>query len=98
MVAYNHLARQWWHMPPLGYLGGRGRCISEIKGSVVYRMSSWSARAIQRNPVSENKTKTKQNKTKQLSLTPDQGDLTPSLVFGHTSKKLTPRSKFPSVL
>ena len=62
MVAYNYLARQWWHMPPLGHLGGRGRCISEIKGSVVYRMSSWSARAIQRNPVSENQTKPNQTK------------------------------------
>jgi hypothetical protein len=44
------------------------------------------------------KTKTKTKNTKQLSVTPVQGDLTPSLVFGHTSKKLTPKSKFPSVL
>ena len=98
MVAYNYLARQWWHMPPLGHLGGRGRCISEIETSLVYRVSSRTARAIQRNPLSE-KTKNKQtNKKNQLSVTPGQGDLTPSLVFGHTSKKLTPRSKFPSVL
>jgi hypothetical protein len=44
-------------------LGGRGRRISEFKASLVYRVSSRTARAIQRNPVLKNKTK--QNKTKQ---------------------------------
>ena len=57
MVAYNYLARQWWHMPPLGHLGGRGRCISEMEASLVYRVSSRTARAIQRNPVSGKKKK-----------------------------------------
>jgi hypothetical protein len=33
-------------------LGGRGREISEVKASLVYRMSSRTARATQRNPVS----------------------------------------------
>jgi hypothetical protein len=49
-------------------LGGRGRQISEFEAILVYRVSSWTARAIQRNPVLKNKTKqnkTKQNKTKQ---------------------------------
>jgi hypothetical protein len=49
-------------------LGGRSRWISEFDASLVYRVSSRTARATQRNPVSENKTKqnkTKQNKTKQ---------------------------------
>jgi hypothetical protein len=41
--------------------GGRGRQISEFKASLVYKVSSRTARAIQRNPVSE-KNKTKQNK------------------------------------
>jgi hypothetical protein len=41
-------------------LGGRGRQISEFEASLVYRVSSRTARAIQRNPVS----KTKQNKNK----------------------------------
>jgi hypothetical protein len=41
-------------------LGGRGRWISEFQAILVYRVSSRSARAIQRNPVSK-----KQNKTKQ---------------------------------
>jgi hypothetical protein len=42
-------------------LGGRGRWISEFEASLVYKMSSRIARAIQRNPVSKTK---KQNKTK----------------------------------
>jgi hypothetical protein len=40
-------------------LGGRGRWISEFEASLIYRVSSRTARAIQRNPVSK---KTKQNK------------------------------------
>jgi hypothetical protein len=40
-------------------LGGRGREISEFQASLVYRVSSRTAKATQRNPVS----KTKQNKT-----------------------------------
>jgi hypothetical protein len=35
-------------------LGGRDRQISEFKASLVYRVSSRTARAIQRNPVSKN--------------------------------------------
>jgi hypothetical protein len=49
-------------------LGGRGRWISEFETSLIYRVSSRTARAIQRNPVSKNKNKnkkkTKQNKSK----------------------------------
>jgi hypothetical protein len=44
-------------------LGGRGRRISEFKASLVYKVSSRTAKATQRNPVLKNKTK--QNKTKQ---------------------------------
>jgi hypothetical protein len=47
-------------------LGGRGRQISEFKASLVYKVSSRTARAIQKNPVSKNKNKTKQNKTKKM--------------------------------
>jgi hypothetical protein len=43
-------------------LGGRGRQISEFEASLVYEVSSRTARATQRNPVSK-----KQNKTKQKS-------------------------------
>jgi hypothetical protein len=38
-------------------LGGRGRRISEFKASLVYKVSSRRARAIQRNPVSKKKKK-----------------------------------------
>jgi hypothetical protein len=41
-------------------LGVKGRKISEFKASLVYKVSSRTTRAIQRNPVSN---KTKQNKT-----------------------------------
>jgi hypothetical protein len=44
------------------HLGGRGRWISEFEASLVYKVSSRTARALQRNPVSKNKNK---NKTKQ---------------------------------
>jgi hypothetical protein len=48
-------------------LGGRGRWISEFEASLVYRVSSRTARATQRNPVSkkQNKTKKKKKKNKQ---------------------------------
>jgi hypothetical protein len=36
-------------------LGGRGRLISEFEASLVYRVSSRTARATQRNPVKTNK-------------------------------------------
>jgi hypothetical protein len=50
-------------------LGGRGRQISEFEASLVYRVSSRSARATQRNPLRKTKQnkkteqKTKKNKT-----------------------------------
>jgi hypothetical protein len=45
-------------------LGDRGRQISDFEASLVYRVSSRTARATERNPVSETKTKqtNKQNK------------------------------------
>jgi hypothetical protein len=45
-------------------LGGRGRLISEFEASLVYKMSSRTAGAIQRNPVSKKeKKKNKKQKT-----------------------------------
>jgi hypothetical protein len=38
-------------------LGGRGRRISEFKASLVYKVSSRTARTIQRNPVLKKQTK-----------------------------------------
>jgi hypothetical protein len=44
-------------------LGGRGKWISEFEASLVYKVSSRTARAIQRNPVSKtNKQTNKQTK------------------------------------
>jgi hypothetical protein len=45
-------------------LAGRGRWISEFEASLVYRVSSRTARAIQRNPVSKNQKKRKKKKRK----------------------------------
>jgi hypothetical protein len=47
-------------------LGGRGGWISEFKASLVYRVSSRIARAIQRNPVSKIKQKSKNKKKNKL--------------------------------
>jgi hypothetical protein len=38
-------------------LRGRGRWISELEASLVYRVSSRTARAVQRNPVLKNREK-----------------------------------------
>jgi hypothetical protein len=43
-------------------LGGRGRQISEFEASLVYRVSSRTARATQKNPVSKNNNKNNNNK------------------------------------
>jgi hypothetical protein len=45
-------------------LGSRGRWISEFEASLVYKVSSRTARATQSNPVSKKK-KTKKTKKKQ---------------------------------
>ena len=59
-------------------LVGRGRQISEFEASLVYRVSSRTARATQRNPASKNKQtnkqKTKKNKkSKQTNKQKDTG-------------------------
>jgi hypothetical protein len=43
-------------------LGGRDKRISEFEASLVYKVSSRTARAIQRKPVLKNKNKNKQKK------------------------------------
>jgi hypothetical protein len=45
-------------------LGGRGRLISEFEAILVYKVSSRTARAIQRNPVSKTQKKKKKKKRK----------------------------------
>jgi hypothetical protein len=51
-------------------LGGRGRQISEFEASLVYRVSSRTARTIQRNPVSKTKNKQTNKKTKTTKTKP----------------------------
>jgi hypothetical protein len=53
-------------------LGGRGRRLSEFEASLVYKLSSRTARAIQRNPVSKKqKPKTNQpNNNNNKSIAP----------------------------
>jgi hypothetical protein len=43
---------------------GRGRRISEFKASLVYKVSSRTARAIERNPVLKNQNQKKKKKKK----------------------------------
>jgi hypothetical protein len=47
-------------------LGGRGRRISEFEASLVYKVSSRTAGATQRNPVSKNKNKKQKQRQKNL--------------------------------
>lgn len=44
-------ARQWWHMPLIPSLGGRGGQVSEFGARLVYRKSSRTSKAAQRNLV-----------------------------------------------
>jgi hypothetical protein len=62
-------------------LGGRGRQISEFKANLVYRVSSRTAKAIQRNPISKNK----QTKKGMLCI----HSLNIYLPPGHSSKQKT---------
>jgi hypothetical protein len=75
-------------------LGGRGRQICEFKASLVYKVSSRTARAIQRNPVSKtnkqtNKKKKKKRKEKKYNLeqnhTPKIKNLKVYWAWWHTS-------------
>jgi hypothetical protein len=47
--------------------GGRGRRISEFEANLTYRVSSRTAKATQRNPVSKNKTKQKKDRVTPLT-------------------------------
>jgi hypothetical protein len=48
------------------HLGGRGRWISEFEASLVYRVSSRTARATQTNPVSKNQQKKEKERERDL--------------------------------
>jgi hypothetical protein len=62
-------------------MGGRGRRISEFKASLVYRVSSRTTRATQKNPDSknQNQNKTKKQKNKPTKQTNKQTDVYHSL-------------------
>jgi hypothetical protein len=78
-------------------LGDRGRRISEFEASLVYRVSSRTARATQRNPVSKNKTK--RNKTKQTNK--KQEEFIVTVHWGHPRPKreaVTPGGLFSEFL
>jgi hypothetical protein len=47
-------------------LGGRGRQISEFEASLVYKVSSRTARDTQRNPVSKKKKKRKKKEKEKV--------------------------------
>jgi hypothetical protein len=49
-------------------LGGRGRRISEFEDSLVYKLSSRTARDTQRNPVLKNQIKKEKKKEKKVIL------------------------------
>ena len=46
--------------------GGRGRWISEFKASLIYRVSSRTARVTQRNHVSKNQRKREREREREL--------------------------------
>ena len=61
-----YIQKMWYIYPVKDY--SRGRQISEFKGSLVYRVISRTARAIQGDPIpkkQKQKTKKQKNKTKQ---------------------------------
>jgi hypothetical protein len=59
-------------------LGGRGRRISEFEASLVYRVSSRTPRATQRNPVLKNQKKKERKEEKEQREREDTGsDTTP---------------------
>jgi hypothetical protein len=55
-------------------LGGKGRWISEIKTSLVYRVRSRKARPIQRNPVSKKKSYVNLDKFSRLQFAQNAND------------------------
>ena len=53
---------------PSKHSGGRARGISEFEDSLIYKVSSWTARETQRNSVSEVKKKKRNRKIEQILL------------------------------
>jgi hypothetical protein len=53
---------QWWHMPLIPELGRQGRQISEFDASLVYRVSSRTAKIYTEKPCLKKKKKKKKKK------------------------------------
>ena len=60
-------SRVWWCMPLIPALRDRDMQISEFEASLIYKVRSRTARAIQRNAVSKNQKINKQTKTRKES-------------------------------
>jgi hypothetical protein len=73
-------------------LGGRGRWISEFEASLVYKVSSRTARATQRNPVSKNQKKKKKEKKKEKKTSLSQLEIS-----GALRKTLNPAVQGPAL-
>jgi hypothetical protein len=58
----------WWCTPLIPALGRQRQAISEFEASLVYKVSSRTARAIQRNPVSKNQNQNQKKKKKTCKL------------------------------
>jgi hypothetical protein len=71
-------------------LGGKGRWISEFEASLVYKVSSRTARAIQRNPVSKNQKK-KKKKTKKEKKRTEQKKEQGAWLPGRSTLYVSPR-------
>jgi hypothetical protein len=56
-LRFMHLAGRWWCTPLIPALGRQWQVISEFEASQLYKVSARTARATQRNPVSEKKKK-----------------------------------------
>jgi hypothetical protein len=59
----NLTGQWWWHTPLIPALGRQRQVVSVFEASLVYRVSSRTAWAIQRNPVLKTTTKQKQKQT-----------------------------------
>jgi hypothetical protein len=67
----NTTSQAWCRTPLIPALGRQSRQISEFEASLVYKVSSRTTRATQRNPVSKDKTTTtKKKKTKKTKKNP----------------------------
>ena len=74
-------------------MGGRGRCISEFEANLVDKVSSRTAKATQRNPISKKKKKTnkrikKKERKKKNRQTDNTGQKRPTQLTKEGNNKL----------